>query len=137
MLQHELAPVPTSMFDDKGGMRIAAGKSALKNKLQLEMSRFVPEPDITIIHGCAILWIFHWPGNGTVKDFLNNVSSYIFVKAIKSDVYIVLHRFFDFSIKSVTRSICGGEHGSRRHKLILQTPMPPQTIILIVTENKV
>ena len=59
------------MFDDKGGMRIAAGKSALKNKLQLEMStRFVPEPDITIIHGCAFLWIFYWPGNRTVKNFL-------------------------------------------------------------------
>ena len=57
--QHEVAPVSTYMFDDKGGMRIAVGKSALKNKIQVEIStRFVPEPDITIIDGCAILWIF-------------------------------------------------------------------------------
>ena len=34
------------MFDDKGGMRIEAGKSDLRNKLQVELStRFVPEPD--------------------------------------------------------------------------------------------
>ena len=40
-------------------------------------------------------------------------------------------------IKSGTRSIRAGEHWSRRHKLTLQTPLPPQKIILTATENKV
>ena len=31
MLGHELAPVPTSMFDDTGDMTIAKSKSTLKN----------------------------------------------------------------------------------------------------------
>ena len=46
------------MFDDKEGMRIAAGKSALRKKLQVVIStRFVPEADITIIDGCAVICI--------------------------------------------------------------------------------
>ena len=37
------------MFDENGGNEIAAGKSVLRNKLQVEIStRFVPEPDIII-----------------------------------------------------------------------------------------
>ena len=88
VLQHEVAPVSTSMFDDKGGMRIAAGKSALRNNIQVEISTgFVPEPDITIIDGCAILWIIHLPGNGTVQNFVNNVSSPIYPKATNNFVY--------------------------------------------------
>jgi len=38
VLGHELAPVPTSMFDDTGDMRIAKSKSTLKKILQVEVS---------------------------------------------------------------------------------------------------
>ena len=37
VLQHEVAPVSTSMFDDKGGLRIAAGRSDLRNKIQVDI----------------------------------------------------------------------------------------------------
>ena len=57
--QHEVAPVSTYMFDDKGGMRIAVGKSALKNKIQVEIStRFVPEPDITTLMAAQFYGLF-------------------------------------------------------------------------------
>ena len=35
VLKHELAPIPTSMFRSSGKMRIASGKSSLKNKLKV------------------------------------------------------------------------------------------------------
>ena len=38
VLGHELAPVPTSMYDDNGDMRIAKSKSNLKKILQVEVS---------------------------------------------------------------------------------------------------
>ena len=38
VLKHELAPIPTSMFKDTGEMRIATGKSSLKNKLKVQVS---------------------------------------------------------------------------------------------------
>ena len=34
LFRHELAPVPTSMFNDNGEMKISAYKSVLKKKLQ-------------------------------------------------------------------------------------------------------
>ena len=38
VFSHELAPVPTSMFEDSGDMRITKSKSTLKRKLQVEQS---------------------------------------------------------------------------------------------------
>ena len=39
VLAHALSPMPTSMFDDEGKMRIATTKSTLKKKLQVTMSQ--------------------------------------------------------------------------------------------------
>ena len=36
LLHHYLAPLPTSMFDETGIMRLSTTKSTLKNKLQVE-----------------------------------------------------------------------------------------------------
>ena len=45
VFSHELAPVPTSMFEDSGEMRITKPKSTLKRKLQVEKSsRTLPTP---------------------------------------------------------------------------------------------
>ncbi|KAG0710302.1 hypothetical protein GWK47_023103 [Chionoecetes opilio] len=54
LFSHELAPVPTSMFEDNGDMRITKSKSSLKQKLRLEQSsRILPAPETTVIDGCA------------------------------------------------------------------------------------
>ena len=59
VFQHELAPVPTSMFKDNGDMLITKTKSTLKNKLQVKQPvRTVCKqpaslPEVTIIDGCA------------------------------------------------------------------------------------
>ena len=96
--------MPTSMFDEKGEMRIAKTKSTLKKNLQVEIStRLGPQPEVTILVGCAILWVIHWPNRGIVQDFVDNFTSYIMAKVDKSDVYLVFDRYHDFSIKSGTR----------------------------------
>ena len=48
------------MFDNKGGMRIAAGMSALRNKIQVEIisTRFVPEADITSLMAAQFYGLF-------------------------------------------------------------------------------
>lgn len=63
VLAPELSPVPTSMFDDEGKMRIATTKSTLKKKLQVTVSqRLVDEKsEVEILDGCAILWVISWP----------------------------------------------------------------------------
>ena len=57
ILSSELAPVPTSMFDETmRKLRIAKSKSILQNKLQVEQSALATAPpDAIVIDGCAIL----------------------------------------------------------------------------------
>ena len=56
VFSHELAPVPTSMFEDIGEMRIMKSKSTLKRKLQVKQSsRTLPTPGTIVVDGCAIL----------------------------------------------------------------------------------
>jgi len=138
VLKHELAPMPTSMFKENGTMRIASAKSTLKKKLQvLVSSRIVQKAEAVIIDGCAILWCVHWPCKGTVKDFVDNVCSFIIRKMSQGDVYLVFDRYFDFSIKGTTRTKRCGQQASRHHRLTLQSPLPPQKVVLTIADNKV
>ena len=58
ILQYELAPVPASMFAENG--EIEKTKATLKKTLQAETpSRLAPQPEVTIIDGCAILEVIH------------------------------------------------------------------------------
>ena len=85
VFQYELAPDPTSMFDYNGNMRLSGAKSVLIAKLQVDQSaRTLLPPTIIIIDGCAILWIIHWPTNGTVQDFVNGFIGYVFRKLCES-----------------------------------------------------
>ena len=79
ILNYELAPVPTSMFEEKTrDLCIAKSKSILKNKLQVEQSaRATGQPDAIVIDGCAILWIVHWPSKGIVQDLVTNFVKYV------------------------------------------------------------
>ena len=58
VLGHELAPVPTSMFDDTADMRIAKPKSTLKKIFQVEVSdRVAGGANVSVLDGSAILWV--------------------------------------------------------------------------------
>ena len=50
---------------------------------------------------------------------------------------MVFDRYVSCSIKGGARLARAGQHASRRHKLSLQTPLPPQKVVLTVTENKI
>ena len=121
-----------------GDMRTATGKSSLKKKLKVTVSsRHVQDVEVTIIDGCAILWCIHWPCKGTVQDYIDNFCSYVMNKTKFSDVYVMFDRYFEYSIKSATRSNRSGQNATRRHRLSLASPLPPQKVGLTVVENKV
>ena len=64
VLEYELSPVPTSLYEDNGEMRIMKSKSTLKRKLQIEHSNRSQFPsENVIIDGCALMWIIHWPAS--------------------------------------------------------------------------
>ena len=134
---YELAPVPPSMFDDKGDMRITKSKSTLESKLQVEISeRLSPAADAIILDGCAILWVISWHTAGAVEDFIMNILSYIF-KQLKQCDYLIFDRYYDDSIKYATRNSRAGKEASRVYQLQFNTPLPPQKVTLTVTANKV
>ena len=136
LFSYELAPIPTSMFTDNGDMRISKTKSVLKRKLQVEQSsQIYQQSEVSVIDGCAILWVIHWPSNGVVKDFVNGFIKFIFEKLSISNLYLVFDRYYDFSIKSGTRKGRAGSLAARHHKIRLDTPLPSQKVILNVTEN--
>ena len=62
VLGNEIAPVPTSMFDDTGDMRIAKSKSTLRKILQVEVSdRDAGGANVSVLDGSAIVWVVPWP----------------------------------------------------------------------------
>ena len=136
ILKYELSPVPTSLFHDTGNMRIATNKSTLKQKISVELNdRLASKFPYTVIDGTAVLWLIHWPENGTAKDFIDNFTSYVLIKMDDSDVYLVFDRYRDYSIKSATR-MARGDDTCRKHQLTLSTKLPSQKIILNGVHNK-
>ena len=133
---HELSPVPTSMFTDEGVMRCSTSKSVLKRQLQVEVSsRHALNTSVTIIDGSALLWVVHWPSDGTVETFVSNFREHIERKLKTGDVYLVFDRYYEYSTKSVTRNARAME-ASRIYQLLPTTKLPSQKVILTVTENK-
>ena len=118
VFSHELAPVPISMFEDSGDMRITKSKSTLNRKLQVEQSsRTLPTPETIVVDGCAILWTIQWPKHVTVQDYVNNVLEYIFGKLRHSDVNVIFDRYYEYSTKGSTRTSRTVQQPSRRHRL--------------------
>ena len=77
VLNYELAAVPTSMFDEKCGLRISMSKSILKRKHQVE----VTNPSIGIryaveIGGCARQCVLQWPSKGFINNIVLNFIKY-------------------------------------------------------------
>ena len=62
MFQYELAPYPTSLFQNHGTEMRSTPKHKLKNALQVTTSlRNLDKPDVYIIDGCALLYCIEWP----------------------------------------------------------------------------
>ena len=137
LLTYELSPVPTSMFSETGEMRIAKGKSTLKNVLKKEVSSrlLVKQVPTVIIDGSAILYIIHWPPSGTIAEYVTGFRKYVVRKLALHDVYLIFDRYQDYSTKGVTRSGRGSAH-SRIHQLSLTMQLPPKKNIMSVQGNK-
>lgn len=138
VLSYELAAVPSSMFNEAGEMRITKSKSTLKTKLQVELTdRRSILPDAIVLDGCAVLWVIRWPTHGLVQDYIKNLVDYIASHLKIADTYLIFDRYFENSIKEITRTSRAGKNASRQHQLSMLTPLPPQKVCLTVTKNKV
>ena len=141
LLSHELAPIPMSMFESSGEMRLCSTKSDLKSDTQVTQSERTTENiDCLILDGCAILWVVQWPSSSLhqeaqVKDFVDSFESYILHRLETADVYLVFDRYLDYSTKSSTRS-ARGANGCKVFQLSYLSPIPSQTQVLNSPQNK-
>ena len=136
VLSRELAPYPTSMFDEEGLMRVAKAKSSLKNKLHKVVSArscHTTQGSVIVIDAAAMGWTLNWPAKAKVEDLVANMNKNVAEQ--KSDVYLFFYRYYSGSTKAYTRML-RTESGSKIHKLHLQTPLPSREVCLTVAKNK-
>ena len=148
MFSTELSEVVTSLFQANGEIRLATDKSKLMQRLASYKSyRTIPKPDTVIIDGVAMLWAMYWPADGKVCDLVSGVASYLACELTSSDqgVHLIFDRYPEFSIKGGARAARAqvntpddaGDTNSTEFMLTLDSPLPPQSVCLKVTENKV
>ena len=93
-MNHELSPIPTSLFDEYGSMLISKSKSTLKNKLQITVK--TPEDietDVVVIDGCALLWVIPWPSCGTIEDYVKNVVKHVCRLFKTCETHVIFDRY--------------------------------------------
>ena len=92
MLDTELAPVATSMFEDNGDFRTTV-KSVLKNDLAVEKSARMLHISAYFMDGCAVLWVIPFPaGTATVQTFLESFRKHIRGYQKVAEVYLPFDR---------------------------------------------
>lgn len=135
MFSYELSQVPLSLFHASGEPRYPANKSALMNKLRVEVSSRGIEPETIVIDGGGMLHRLYWPSNGTVNDLLDVAEKYIMKQLNESNVYLVFDRYIENSIKSDTRDArIGAFH--RSYQLSPDRELPPKEMCLKSTKTK-
>jgi len=67
---------------------------------------------------------------------MDSILEYIFRQLEDGDVNVIFDRYFEYSMKSATRTSRAVQQASRRHKLTPSAPLPAQTTALTITENK-
>ena len=129
ILSHEFATVRTAMFTDSGDLRASKAKSVLNKLLQKEDSNRNMSKQIIclIIDRSAILYIVHWPVNGTVSDYTNNFKSYIKKILPDGDAYFILTDMYRL-VRKVTQDPTG-KKASILYQLTVGMHLPTQNVV--------
>ena len=136
VFKHELPPIPTSIFNDDSDLRPAKSKAGMKRTLESKASTHTMSKwELTIIDGSAILSVINWPTKASVIDYLQIFSSYIPQKLATGNINLVFDRYYDYNVKSSTRSDSGGST-CQTHKLTPISPLLSKITTLGSSEKK-
>lgn len=107
LFSHELAAIPTSLFDENGDMR-TTNKSVLKNKITTPVSKSstLEPPTVIVVDACALLWSVAWPsGPARVSDYIDAVVTALLRRCTSSKVaHIIFDRYHPLSTKGCCRA---------------------------------
>ena len=94
VFKHELAPIPTSIFNDDSDLRPVKSKGDMTRTLESNTStRTMNKPELAITDRSAILWVVNWPTKASVIDYLQIFSSYIPQKLVTGNINLVFDRY--------------------------------------------
>ena len=128
IMSHECSPLPASMFDEEGKMRIPCSKSTLMTKLKVEVnprSVFKNPNRALVVDASALVWTLKWPvaGKPRVMDLINEMNNTIRDMLKECDVFLVFDRYHDMSIKSYTR-MTRLDTSTKVFKFNVNSPLP-------------
>ena len=128
---HLLSSVPTSMFDRKCDINIAALTSSPKTGYRIQNQ----QDKLNTRHICdwwVHIWVIYWPTIGNLQTIYNGVRTYVLFLICTNNVFLGFDRHYQCSAR--TRQAC---QQARTHKLTLVTSLPKQSVVLANTHNKV
>ena len=132
VFKYELAPVPSSIFDEYGDMR-KGSKAVLVHKLAVFATSPLGPVDAELVDGNEAIYHTLWPRNSTLKKFADN-----FVSSFERPhtTYIIFDRYDKHSIKSHERQ--RRAKGSKSHEYVLNsnTILPAKDVIMKSDVNK-
>ena len=110
-------------------MRLNKQKSELKNTLKIEVSNRHIITEAVVVDGNGVLWSLHWPLEGIVKYLAEIYFNYVMVHLTEHGAYLLFDRYYDCSIKGVTRAE-RTKNVALKHMLLLKTHLPEREIAL-------
>ena len=128
----ELAPVPSSLFDEYGNLR-KTSKAMLIKKLGFTCDDRT-DVQVQLIDGNEMLYNISWPRSGTTRQLCYN-----FLNAVKKpahDVYVIFDKYHKNSIKTHERNRRTGQYIYPDRNITINTPLPNRDAIMKNTENK-
>ena len=134
VLEYEVSPVSTSLFDENGDMQLNKQKFELINTLKTEVSNrhIITEAGVD---GNTVLWLVHWPLKRKVEDLAEVYFNYVMSHLTEDDVYLVFDRYYDYSIKGVTPAEIT-KNVALKHSFSLNIRLPEREIALGSMHNK-
>lgn len=131
VFKFELAPLPSSLFDEFGLLRKSV-KSVLTSKLCVLQNGEEPV-DVLLIDGNELLYHANWPRKASTNDLYENM-----IKSVKLScpVYIIFDKYFDGSVKSHERLRRAGGQAYSDVELTTTTQLPARDVIMNNDKNK-
>jgi len=132
VFKYELAPVPSSIFDEYGDMR-KGSKAILVHKLAVFATSPLGPVDAELVDGNEAIYHTLWPRNSTLKKFADN-----FVSSFERPhtTYIIFDRYGKHSIKSHERQRRAKGSKSDEYVLNSNTILPAKDVIMRSDVNK-
>lgn len=132
LFEYELAPLPSSLFDEYGDMRKST-KAILVKKLAVSATATLGPVDAELVDGNEAIYHKLWPKNVTVEQYANQ-----FVKSFAEshDTYIIFDRYDENSVKAHERQRRAQGVSPRMYTLKSDMPLPPKDVIMKLDENK-